>query len=201
MGASGSGAGGEMNSAITWAGTMTSSGARWSRPCCIAQRVAACKTTTEPAMATLRPRPPGGPKRSDWDIETEGAVSVWEPGAVARKTEYQLRRIHQVHVTTRIRLPTSAERRTMLCSPECCWQAGRSGPRPRCGWPPRAGWRSIAPPHPGRSSRSGRTAWRYPIRIGSRQSSCPHERGVRSHGRKPGGIHRRSWLQAVVAGY
>src|SRR3989442_1582603 len=119
LGASGSGAGGEMNSAITWAGTMTSSGARWSRPCCIAQRVAACKTTTEPAMATLRPRPPGGPKRSDWDIETEGAVSVWEPGAVARKTEYQLRRIHQVHVTTRIRLPTSAERRTMLCSPEC----------------------------------------------------------------------------------
>ena len=114
----------------------------------------------------------------------------------------QPRKIHQVQPTTRIRLPMRAEmtlKWAMLCFPKCWWQAERSAIR--CGWRQPGGWRSTGLPRHARSLRTARIAWQFPIQTGFRRSSSPRARGVLFLGPKPGGIHRRSWLQAVVAGY
>lgn len=122
------------------------------------------------------------------------------------ESEFQPRTIHQVQAMTRIRLPrraTSRElsKKAMLCFPKFCRQAEPFWAGIRCEWQLQVGWRSIALPRRVRSFRSGRIAWQLLTRIGFHQSSCQRAHGVLFHGQKPGGIHRRSWLQAVVAGY
>ena len=88
---------------------------------------------------------------------------------------------------------------------EYWWQAEPSAPTRRialrCGWPRSDGLHCTGRRHRVRSLRSARIVWQHPIQTGFRQSSSPHARGVLFLGQKPGGIHRRSWLQAVVAGY
>ena len=189
------GAGGAMNSLSNCAGTITSAALR-NRPDCSAQMPATCSATTEPTITALRRAPPGGAKRSDWDIKMI-AASAFRTGARGQKDLSYLRKIHQAEPATRIRLPASVDRSSMPCFPKWSWQAGSVAAQPRCAGRRPGAMHCTARSRRGRSFRSTRTGWPRPVRTGFRRSPCRRVHGGQSHGPKFGGKHRRSWRQAV----
>ena len=129
-------------------------------------------------------------------IKMIAASALWIRANAQKCSDY-LRKIHQVEPATKIRLPASVERSSMLCFPEESWQAEPVVPQSHCAARQPGLLRCIAPPRRGRSFRSIRIGWPRPARTGSHRSSCRHGHGGQSHGPKPGGKHRRSWRQAV----
>lgn len=188
------GFGGSMNSLRISTG-MTTSAARRSKPLCSAQSAATWNNTTPPAMTALRERPRAEvgeeEKRSD-TIKIRVRVLQKVPDAAEPLLAY-LRKIHQTEPVTKIKLPPSAERSSMLCFPGWSWQAGSSSARIRNEARRPDARRCTARPHRVRNLRTGRIGWLRQVQTALRRKSCPRAHDGRFHGQRLGGRRRRSW--------
>lgn len=193
------GLGGSTNSLKISTG-MTISAVRRSRPLCSAHRTATWKSTTLPAMAILRERPravgAGEEKRSD----TISHSSMGFPkGARMQQNRYE-RQIHQTELATRIRLPPSAERSSMLCFPKWSWQAGLPLSLFRWRAQLQGARHCTAPPRRARNLHIDRIGWRRQVQTEFRRRSCRLARVLQFHDPKLDGRCKQSWQFGGFAG-